>query len=624
MSFYSRFLQEREIRLVSIVSAELSNPVEISLQTVYLNEDPSYEALSYVWGDPNPPCTISVEREHFTVTPNLETALRHLRYPDRPRTMWIDAICINQDIQSPEKSEQVALMGDIYATASNTVVFIGDNKENSNFALDTITEINNELQQQLDDGTRNRSNFHSTLDLGETSFFRRQVAAEVPLDPTPWVAINCLLRRQWWRRVWTQEVIMPKHNIEIVCGMKSVSWVAFHRVTLMLARHDFGKHWPILFAGHNLFYAVQPIHTIRETWRTDIRDHTLLANLVFFYYRDCTDPLDKVDAVFSLSSDVIPEKLPINYQCSVQKLFTDAAAFFKTSNRAPKFLTLCQSNGRMQDLPSWVPDWSIEQMELERLNMDLKLLPPEKTFLTLLEILSKERRPPVPLGNWIGSTNHSFAAATSIPQSTVVLESDSVGINQQRLLPIEGLTHSRVHCIGRDGFQPLKQPVWHWLELVVPHIGDPYSTGESRLEALWRTLVTNCASNMQVAKRNMFEKALSAEATERIDAGIRDPRARIPLGSTFMLGFAPLLYRAMSGRRFFVTDNGFMGLAPADVKERDRISLLFGVEVPVVLRNHENGTMEVMGACYCHGIMESEGSKDYSEGRVESETFLLS
>ncbi len=30
-------------------------------------------------------------------------------------------------------------------------------------------------------------------------------------------------------------------------------------------------------------------------------------------------------------------------------------------------------------------------MELERLNMDLKLLSPEKTFLTLLEILLKER-----------------------------------------------------------------------------------------------------------------------------------------------------------------------------------------------------------------------------------------
>ncbi len=48
MSFYSRFLQEREIRLVKIESAKLSSPVKISLQTVSLNEDPSYEALSYV------------------------------------------------------------------------------------------------------------------------------------------------------------------------------------------------------------------------------------------------------------------------------------------------------------------------------------------------------------------------------------------------------------------------------------------------------------------------------------------------------------------------------------------------------------------------------------------------
>jgi len=181
-----------------------------------------------------------------------------------------------------------------------------------------------------------------------------------------------------------------------------------------------------------------------------------------------------------------------------------------------------------------------------------------------------------------------------------------------------------VQCIGKDAFQPLKQPVRHPLELVVKHIGDPYSTGESRLEALWRTLVTNCASNVQVAERNMFEKALSAEATESIDAGIRDPRARIPLGSTFMLDLVPLVYRAMSGRRFFVADNGFMDLAPTDVKKGDRISVLFGVEVPMFLLDHKNGTMVVIGACYRHSLMESEGLKDYSEGRVESETFLLS
>ena len=626
MSFYSHPLQEREIRLVRIEPAEFSSPIKCSLQTVSLNDEPSYEALSYVCGDPNPRCTISVEGGDFTIGPNLETALRHVRYHGRTRTMWIDAICINQNHQAPEKSHQVALMGDIYAGALNVVVYAGDEEENSNLALDKITEINNELQRGLDDGTRDRSNFHSSLDLGEISFFRRQVASDVPFDPTPWVAVNRLLRRQWWRRVWTvQEVIKPEHDIEFMCGLKSVTWVALHRVAMMLARYNFGAHWPTLFkAGYNLFYAVQPIYAIRETWHKHIRDHTLLTNLVSFYHRACTDSLDKIYALYSLSSDVTAEVIPIDYECPVQKLFTDAAALFVTGSRDAKFLTLCQSNGRMQDLPSWVPDWNIEQVELERLNMEFKPLPPVESFFRLVKILEMERRPPVPLANWIGSTNHYFKAATRVPQSISVLKRTCIDMNQQRVLSIKGLTHSRVHRIGRDIFQLQQQPVWHWLELVVAHISDPYPTGESRLEALWRTLVTNRASNMQVAERNMFELALSANAIERIDAGVRDPRKRFPLGDTFMIGFAALVYRAMSGRRFFVTDNGFIGLAPADVKEKDRIVLLFGVEVPMILRDLENGMMEVIGACYCHGIMEGEGLRDTPECTTVPETFLLS
>jgi hypothetical protein len=61
--------------------------------------NPAYEALSYVWGYADNPVTIYIGLEKkytLAVTRNLATALRHLRYNDRSRTLWIDAICINQ------------------------------------------------------------------------------------------------------------------------------------------------------------------------------------------------------------------------------------------------------------------------------------------------------------------------------------------------------------------------------------------------------------------------------------------------------------------------------------------------------------------------------------------------
>jgi hypothetical protein len=61
-----------------------------------LEDLPVYESLSYAWGDPDVSISIRLEGKHFHVTTNLESALRHIRFPDRERIMWIDAVCINQ------------------------------------------------------------------------------------------------------------------------------------------------------------------------------------------------------------------------------------------------------------------------------------------------------------------------------------------------------------------------------------------------------------------------------------------------------------------------------------------------------------------------------------------------
>jgi hypothetical protein len=43
---------------------------------------------------------------------NLVNAMRHLRLPDQSRTLWIDAVCINQN-DSDDKSAQVKRIGQI-------------------------------------------------------------------------------------------------------------------------------------------------------------------------------------------------------------------------------------------------------------------------------------------------------------------------------------------------------------------------------------------------------------------------------------------------------------------------------------------------------------------------------
>lgn len=66
------------------------------------NSIPMYEALSYTWVLLENPETVYVTgcshdgRKTMQVTQNLFDALRHLQYTNVMRTLWVDAICINQ------------------------------------------------------------------------------------------------------------------------------------------------------------------------------------------------------------------------------------------------------------------------------------------------------------------------------------------------------------------------------------------------------------------------------------------------------------------------------------------------------------------------------------------------
>ena len=85
-----------------------------------------YEVLFHTWGSVNNTLPIILHGNRHHVTRNLESALRHLRLKDHTRTLWIDALCINQS-DSIEKGEQVEQMRPFYTMggASKINVWLG-------------------------------------------------------------------------------------------------------------------------------------------------------------------------------------------------------------------------------------------------------------------------------------------------------------------------------------------------------------------------------------------------------------------------------------------------------------------------------------------------------------------
>ncbi|KAK4450871.1 heterokaryon incompatibility protein-domain-containing protein [Podospora aff. communis PSN243] len=117
--------QRREIRTLVLDAGFGDDLIRCSLRVASLDDDPQYEALSYVWGPREPAASIDLDGQQFGITKNLHAALKRLRRPDSQRTLWVDAICINQS-DNTEKSVQVFMMDDIYRNTPEALLWLGE------------------------------------------------------------------------------------------------------------------------------------------------------------------------------------------------------------------------------------------------------------------------------------------------------------------------------------------------------------------------------------------------------------------------------------------------------------------------------------------------------------------
>lgn len=118
----------RGIRVLDLLPSRKRNaPLECKTREIALGDPHEpYKAISYVWGERVGTCPISCNGREMLVTPNCRDALLQLRSWYRTRTLWIDAICIDQsDTGTLERNEQIKYMGQIYHKASCVIVWLG-------------------------------------------------------------------------------------------------------------------------------------------------------------------------------------------------------------------------------------------------------------------------------------------------------------------------------------------------------------------------------------------------------------------------------------------------------------------------------------------------------------------
>lgn len=241
-------LEKGEIRLLSLhphKTGEPTSPLVARLFTRRLDEVRGrYEALSYTWGDqnvrpreiihirnashrlPSPDkekgekfnaqmlaaAAMRLKSYRFPIYENLHDALMRLRGALKPVIIWTDAICIDQSENGErEKRQQLMMMDEIYKSASNVCVWIGNGFRGSTEGMQLAREITN----------------FQTFD---------KLIASGPLEPR-WIELIRILKLPWFGRRWIIQEIALAREATVHCGLDRIHWDDFaETVSLLLDR----------------------------------------------------------------------------------------------------------------------------------------------------------------------------------------------------------------------------------------------------------------------------------------------------------------------------------------------------------------------------------------------------
>lgn len=303
---------------------------------------PEFEALSYTWGTEPPSKFLIIEgttRTKFAVRPNLLGALKHFRYPEKTRTLWIDAICINQT-DDVEKSVQVARIADVYRLAHQVIVWLGPEAADSKLALSALRKIGQQFV-----ATTNGYVLPSP-DATNPEWCHGMTA--IPFEKKTWVAINSLLERPWFERLWVvQEVQLGGSRSIVQCGEDTIPFTLFR-------------------GGVNcIFYKRPPppgISKVAVRWANRLVSpwdkFTFFKVASAAQSRQCFDPRDKIYGIRSLLPKGLAAEIKPDYTKDAGEAFKNVFLAHAGYVKRFELFSQCTSADRKIQTPSWVPDWT--------------------------------------------------------------------------------------------------------------------------------------------------------------------------------------------------------------------------------------------------------------------------
>ena len=522
--------------------------------------EPNYEALSYTWGSVDRPIAARVlSRQHsaeafesLLIGQNLACALRHLRFTDQPRTLWVDAICINQDDQD-ERNAQVKHMGSIFARAARVVVWLGPEGKDSKDALPVLQYLSEQVEPTVD-------NFRApSPNATEPEWHDRGYL--LPYDEETWSALIAFFKRDWFRRVWVvQEVRLANLSAVVQCGRASLPWQSVRKAMVILGDKS--------YLPHDLFPIMVQTGLVSRIGRTRDEIDVLLANGRGL---QCSDPRDRVYAMLGLTSAGFADRIPPQYGLPVSEVYKQAFLAHSDLTQRLELFRCCRLVELPSDFPSWVPNWErndpYSSRTSERSTSRISAAHMRYLRPRTLEVIGKFCGKVSSVGPPARGSDEDILEIirTWMPQNSQrqYRESNETLLDAFLYVLYLGNIQERIPNSGHRSIDNTREHFWAMID-------SPPAVSDRRKEA-------------GIDLRSMRGKAFFDTNEGHIGLAVSEVEA----GASSFLGSAHCCSP-------YGTD--------------DHIWIVLGCSFPVVLRKLQTGDFRVVGPChYVHGLMEGEG-----------------
>jgi hypothetical protein len=638
---YDRPLAGNSFRLLVLDPGKLGSTITGHIQEFDLSDPPAYIALRHVWGPEPALHRVYINNTAKMIKPNLFHALGRIRALQKVQfRIWIDSLCINQ-LDDTERNAQVKRMSQVFNNADAVFIWLGEEDTTSKNAIELVTEIYKHTSGPLANADRLPEFFWDRPGWKMYGF----------------TALSILLERTWFRRGWVLQEAAFSTSSVIQCGDRQIHMTQFTFVANLIRERLSSNPRAMSLESDRTRVgtlmnfldspAVKMLDMIEGVFDRSLMDgktnNPTMPLETLVHLSTFSETFDEQDAIYSLLNLANDTSSPLHriipdYRKSILGVYTD-------------FIMHCFHHSESLDIlcRPWapVPSSHAQNDREDSTSVQSSLMLPSW-------VASRDN---LPYGDPSLRLKHRIHGNCLVGSSSKRTYNAHCG---SKPILVKWPTEDRPYSLFVKGFVLTEVSrrssrmansivTTECLEILVAMSCKRQIDYEeySFPDSIWRTLCADRDNKgerapciyrdamLGIARINNGNHELHPDTSPiasrtsiDVEELLQHPGLSAPC-KEFLLVARDVVWNRRTFRSKPLADMGkaLVGLIPQNARVGDRICILYGCSVPVVLRKHivpdEGYYWQLVGDAYVHGVMDGEAIERVSEEELQRKEMVF-